>query len=202
MSSPSHSPPNAEPTAQKRRIPAARCHRQQRRERRFAPAVPHLPVTRRAWRVGPTAEIGAEQHPARRRRARAPAAAAGRADRAAPVPPRRRHDRHQHRERRAVGGGGKADQQHQSGRLASAQRGRRQHLLGAKNLDILAQRALVARTRDCRRSSPASGTPRTRYQGRSMPLRLSTSCAVSDRRKLTSARAVAASFALVAIPAE
>jgi hypothetical protein len=32
----------------------------------------------------------------------------------------------------------------------------------------------TARTRDCQ--PPASGTPRTRYQGRSMPLRLSTSC--------------------------
>ena len=66
----------------------------------------------------------------------------------------------------------------------------------------LAQRALVDWTRDCRPSSPASGRPGTRFQGRSMPLRLSTSRAASDRRKLTSARAVAASFALVAIPAE
>jgi hypothetical protein len=41
--------------------------------------------------------------------------------------------------------------------------------------------AAVAGTRDCRRSSPASGAPRTRVQGRSMPLRLSTACAASDR---------------------
>src|SRR5215469_1459876 len=40
------------------------------------------------------------------------------------------------------------------------------------------------------------------YQGTSMPLRLSTSNAASERRKLTNARAVAASFALATMPAE
>ena len=38
--------------------------------------------------------------------------------------------------------------------------------------------------------------------GRSIPLRLSTSCACAERRKLTSARAVAESFALAETPAE
>jgi hypothetical protein len=61
-------------------------------------------------------------------------------------------------------------------------------------------RPLPARAASQQRLRPA--TPERGYQGTSMPLRLSTSSAASDRRKLTSARAVSASFALVAIPAE
>src|SRR5262245_44393194 len=44
--------------------------------------------------------------------------------------------------------------------------------------------------------------PGTQYQGTSMPFRLRMSNAASERRKLTNARAVAASFALAAMPAE